>query len=188
MKKNIVISPGHYKGATNANINKKYDLIEYDEAEKVVEKMMYNKFLNYVDFQFLKIKNEGLEKKINFVNKVNPFMALEIHFNSNFGDRPGNGIEVLAYSGKTSKMAKNLLFGIGDFLPFKIRGIHYGKNIVKFRGFMPIWLKKTICPAFIIEILFLNNDNEAFFLKYPRSHEIIANSIIHGIDNIFKND
>ena len=62
----------------------------------------------------------------------------------------------------------------GDLLPFTDRGLKKRDDLYL--------LKATTIPAVIVEILFIDNDQEASYLFYPRAHLLIAKAIFRGIE------
>lgn len=110
---------------------------------------------------------------VNALHAVQPFdLALEIHFNS-AEDLSANGTEVLYLSAKNKERAARISASVSKALGTKDRGAVQRRNLG--------WLKQTVPPALIIEVLFIQHDAEAGKILAPDFHGRVAGAIARGI-------
>ena len=160
----IFISAGHFGSDVGAE-NKNLKLKEHNEAVMIWQEMRVR------GYQVIPLA--PLSEKIKYINALSKpgDSCIEIHFNSDGGD----GIEVIYHhaSIEGKKMAQKFQQALLEYLPFRDRGIKSNNELNRTIGF----LSKTKIPAIIVECLFIDNDNEAKYLLYPRAHIIIANAL-----------
>jgi len=189
------IAAGHhpkYPGAANIT----YQLAEHHEAKKILDLiaqcLLQRNILggkqppspSPLQVRYVLTAPEYLHEKVAFINKEadkkGDDIAVEIHFNSS-ANQPNQacGIETLYFQGseKGKVLADSIQKALLFLLPFSDRGIKERDNLY--------FLHKTAIPAVIVETFFIDNDREASYLFYPRSHLLIAQTIIRGIEDYY---
>lgn len=176
----ISIHAGHGKKGTRAHGAVGYcDESEY--TRKIVEacKKRLDDCVSYNDCTYNGDKytqSEILKSLVCKINKYNPDLAISVHLNA-ASDISANGVECLVHPStsdsnysRAEKIANDLAveFGLSN------RG-------VKKRSDLYI-LRKTKCPAIIVEIGFCTNyhDSKIIMGKYDAIGCAIANSLIDG--------
>lgn len=167
--KTILLSAGHHPRKTGAHWN---GLREFDETEKWVDEIVA--YLDQRDIKVVRIPTGTLPEKVQHVNQwtqIDNCVAAELHFNS-AGDIYVQGNETLYYPGSVSGKALATSFNTEFFTRahehvVKDRGVKEGwyrmdrPGVVDFYGDedgdeMPdYWLRKTRCPAIILEPCFM---------------------------------
>ena len=183
----IAIDCGHNPPGDIGALSVDGKLAEFVEAHKIVSfayRMLFQKGFEIVNFA------ERLKAKVQIVNQAKPNLAVEVHLNS-CGDPKQRGALCLYYPSQKSR----------DLSRFILEGIHncsaigiVGSALIKKRGVYaghfrldpskPIlyFLRKTRCPAVVIEPLFLSSPDDCELLaKGSGVHEMIAAGIYNGI-------
>ncbi|MGA1825716.1 MAG: N-acetylmuramoyl-L-alanine amidase [bacterium] len=167
---------GHLPARPGA-VNTNYSFKEHHEAKKIVDALFTRIITPESLYTYIPVKSGPLKEKVAFINKeaTDVSIAVEIHFNAS-ESRKAQGIETLYFPGSTQgkRLAVSIQQTLRNVLPFKDRGIIERNNLY--------FLKATTIPAIIAEILFIHNNQEAFYLFYPRSHLLIANALFKGIE------
>ena len=175
-KAKAFISVGHYPKRPGA-INTKYGLIEHHEARKIVDALFTEIITPKSIFIYSPVSSLPLKEKVSFINSqaIEGSIALEIHFNA-WEPNKAQGIETLYFpkSEKGKALAGCIQDALLGLLPFADRGIKERDNLY--------FLKATAIPTVIVEVLFIDNDQEASYLFYPRSHLLIARALFQGIE------
>lgn len=171
----IFLSTGHHKTDPGA-LNKTLNLQEHRVCSEIVDLMFrINKKVPNV-LEMTRVPEEPLSEKVSFINQrcnVINDIAVEIHLNS-AEDHRANGTETWHYPGsKGETLANAIQQCMLEILPFRDRGI---KDTTTY-----FFLKKTIIPAVIVEVLFICNDIEASYLLHPNGKLMIARSILAGL-------
>lgn len=171
----IAISAGHGKGDPGA-VNETLGLQEHAEAVKICRE--FERQLQEVGIDVLVIPYGvfSLKEKIAEVNAAHAesqiAQAIEVHFNSNPGP-PAYGTEVLFQSVKNRDIAKEISRELATAIGTTDRGAKQRMNLG--------WLKQTKPPALIVEVLFINNNDEASKVKGLDFAERAAAGITRGL-------
>lgn len=159
----ILISAGHYPEARGACYN---GYCEHEEAMRWAT-MLVSELEPYIPCML--VPTGTLQEKVRFINTHNPIMALEIHFNASTNLK-AKGFETLYYPG--SEKGKGLATALNEALGMCFahnRGIKEGwyrqdrPGVKDYDGDIDgdesilYFLKKTKCPAVIIEPEFIHN-------------------------------
>lgn len=124
----------------------------------------------------------SLRRKVRGINRIMPDVAVEIHLNAAH-DTSAHGCEVLHF--KNSASAINLAQCIQDEL---VRDVELSDRKIKsdrsLRRYL-YFLRKTRCPAVIIEPLFITNAKDRVLLRNG-GHMKLAKEIADGIENHLK--
>ncbi len=119
--------------------------------------------------------------QIEAINKLNPTLGLELHFNS-FTTDEMHGTEVLhAGSRKGIQLAQHIQNNLLDRLGTKDRGIKKGYYQGDYRKPMIEMLSLTKCPFVIPEPLFLSNPAD-FDKVGSEMRELVAIALLDGIE------
>ena len=179
MKKNIVVCPGHNKFKQGAR-NKELNLVEYTEVLKISYELI--DFLrDYSCFGATLVKGT-LPFKVREINKIKPDICLDIHLNSSVS-KYVRGTETL-HSGsfKSICLAEKVQKELVACLEIPNRGIKKGYYRMDENNSVLYFLRKTLCPAIILEPLFMSNQFDADFIR-PK---ILAEAIGLGIVSYFR--
>jgi len=156
----IAVSAGHYPSAPGAC----YDGICENE---IARSWLHWLLVDYRDV-FIEVPNVTLKEKIDFINRNNCELAVEIHFNSAGGK--GAGCETLYYPGsEKGRACANIIHKA--FTPYFTpnRGVKEGwyrmdrPGVKDYPGDVDgdekphYFLRKTSCPAVIVEPEFIHN-------------------------------
>ena len=175
-KAKAFISIGHYPKRPGA-VNTKYNLVEHQEARKIVDALFTKAIPPQTLFNYVPVNCLTLKEKAQFINQEggDNSVAIEIHFNA-WKPNQAQGIETLYFPGsKQGKiLADCLQKALLDFLPLTDRGLKERADLY--------FLKAVTIPSIIAEVLFIDNDQDASYLFYPRSHLLIAKAIFRGIE------
>ncbi len=159
------LNPGNYGAIGIKN--------ESEETRKVGEKLieylecMGNKVIN-VTQDYSETASESLRKRVELANAQPLDLFVSIHFNSFDGER--NGSEIYTYGGKRLPAAIRVLNNLGK-LGFKENGIFDGSRLYV--------LRRTKAPAMLVEIAYIDNENDMAMYN-PQA---VAVAIAEGITN-----
>lgn len=120
-------------------------------------------------------KNEDLRARVNLLKETEPVLMVSIHQNS-FPEADVDGAQVFYYSG--SEEGKQLGIMVQESLKQEIRDENH--RVAKANKDYYL-LKKSVCPAVIVECGFLSNPVEAKLLATQEYQEKIAFAIHLGI-------
>ena len=120
-------------------------------------------------------KNEDLKARVNLLKETEPVLMVSIHQNS-FPEADVDGAQVFYYSG--SEEGKQL----GNIVQESLKQeIDDGNHRVAKANKDYYLLKKSVCPAVIVECGFLSNAQEAALLVTEEYQEKLAFAIHLGI-------
>jgi len=172
MAKSIAVSIGHQPSEGPAKVE------EHFHASKVAT-ILYDFFLAKA---FRTQLFEGsLVEKTQAINIFKADVAIEVHFNAlewpYNPERYGSGYEACINKGsiKGAYLAQCIIDEFYDKLPFDKRGTGIQER-------EDLWfVRKTKCPAIIVEPLFLDNPLESQYLKMSMGYATIARACYEGI-------
>jgi len=182
----IAIDCGHNPPGDLGSTSSEYKLAEFVEAHRIVSyvyRELYEKGFQIVNFA------ERLKTKVQIVNKSKPDIAIEVHLNS-CSDVKQRGALCMYYpSQKSRDLARFILKEIGNVSAvgiigsalIKKRGVYVGNFRLDPSYPILYFLRKTKCPAVVVEPLFLSNTEDCKLLKRGQIHKIIAEGIYLGI-------
>ena len=117
--------------------------------------------------------NADLRERVRLSNRVvKPKFFISIHNNSFTPDAKGTETYVVGFGGNAEKMAKNIHTSVINTTGLYNRGIKTANFYV---------LKYTDCPACLLEIAFLSNENESKLLADDKFLDKAAEGIAKGI-------
>lgn len=152
--KKVCISAGHRPGAEGASY------LSYTEHQHAKWWVQVLKFFLADYVQCIEVPTGHLKKKVGFINSQAADFCIEIHFNSAIapdGARIGKGSETLYCPGSDTgmKAAKFVQGNLGVAFP-PDRGVKEGWYQMKKENGPDYFLKRTNCPALIVEPEFIH--------------------------------
>lgn len=181
----VAIDTGHNPPEDLGAISVEHKLCEYIEAHEIVShanRLLYAQGIELVNF------GETLKRKVKLVNKARPNIAIEVHLNSSNSEK-ARGALCMYYPQKRSRdLARFILQGIKDATLAPIlgsslptRGAYIGHYRLDPSKAILYFLRKTKCPAVVVEPLFISNKEDADLLRKSRIHNTIAAGIYLGV-------
>lgn len=169
----VAVSAGHFSDSDGANFD---GFFEHSEAVK-----WRDLILAKLGEQGIKVQNGRLTDKIAYVNKFRPDAAIEIHFNAD-ARHLGTGSETLYAPGseRGEALAKAIQAAISSVCSPN-RGVKEGWYRMQVGGTVDAFLRKTICPAVIIEPFFIHERS-----RIEASREIACDLIAEAIQEWLK--
>ncbi len=169
----ILISAGHHAYKKGARFNGWY---EYDETKIWASLIAY-----YIGKGAMVVPNGMLEEKINFINKYDAKIAIEIHFNSakdKDGSNVGNGSETLYFpnSTKGKEYAEKIQDSLAKVFPPN-RGAKEGWYQMNPKKGPDRFLARTNCTALIIEPDFIHR-SEIIIGNREEACSLIAETLV----------
>jgi N-acetylmuramoyl-L-alanine amidase len=173
-KKTIVIDAGHGGKDIGAQIGA--------EQEKQIVENIANKInsLNGKDgIEIILLRKDDsfieLSERVSEINKIKPSLLISLHVNSS-KDLNENGVNAFVskqnvFYEKSKESAKNLVD--------KISNEKLAKGEVKDANYFV--LKNSKCPALLVEIGYLSNENDRTYLASENGQNEIANKIVEFI-------
>ncbi len=175
----IALSIGHGKRVSTAGIivydpgAVYYGISEHDICLEIGE-MIHTLCSGIPGLDLAMIPVGTLQEKVAHVNALVPDALLELHFNS-ATDTKVRGVETLYFPGspKGRKIAVEILGYIANLAALSSRGIKEREDLYI--------LKKTRCPAVVVELEFLSNENVARELKEGFLRQRLAYAVSYGL-------
>ena len=178
----IVIDPGH-GGYDPGKVNTSANILEKDInlaislcLSSILEGLHYNVVMTRTDDSDLcpadshARKTDDLDNRIGIAEENSADYLISIHQNS-FGDPSVHGAQMFYYSeGPSKDLACAIQTAVNPERTAKSDKSYY-------------MLRKTKCPAVIVECGFLSNPNEAGLLRSEEYQKQIATLIAQGIDD-----
>ena len=181
----VLFSVGHYPEAQGATVPgamlAKHELVT---EHVLMTQLAWYTMTHMGTSEYLTISSLKLSEKIEMVNGFSyilkqdnePHFAMEIHVNAG----GGRGISCYHYHGNhtTRRMAKSILtpFREGGLLP--IRGIKGGGDSDS--GSLG-WLSKTSCPALLLEVGFIDSENDLAVLTNAPKLARLGEQLARGL-------
>lgn len=173
MSKLIVIDPGHGGGDPGA-CNKTY---REEEANLKIALKLGAK-LQKQGFKVVYTRKTDVTKtlleRVTLSNQVKADFFISVHCNS-AANKSATGIETWVYSGIggiTRRLANNVQKRLASIEGVKNRGVKDGTFYV---------LKRTVCPALLVECGFISNSAECEKLFKAEYQEELAEMICKGV-------
>ncbi|MHC0439890.1 N-acetylmuramoyl-L-alanine amidase [Flavobacterium sp. 3-210] len=173
-KKTIVIDAGHGGEDVGAQIGA-------EQEKKIVEKIAKKiSALNSKDeIEIILLRNDDsfvqLSERVSKINKINPSLVISLHVNSS-KNLNENGVNAYvskqnAFYEKSKENAENLVD--------KLSNEKLARGEVKDANYYV--LKNSKCPALLVEIGYLTNENDRNYLVSENGQNEIANKIVEFI-------
>lgn len=159
----IVINAGHTKfGKGTGAVGKLNESIETRIIAYRVMELLTASNHEIIPAVFDRSDN-NLKEAVDLSNDADLFVS--IHLNAG----GGTGSEVYTWQGKETSKAKNVLTNLSS-LGFKNRGIKDGSDLYV--------IKKTKCESMLIEVCFVDNDNDFKIYDAEKIAAAIARSLL----------
>jgi N-acetylmuramoyl-L-alanine amidase/beta-lactamase regulating signal transducer with metallopeptidase domain len=173
-KKTIVIDAGHGGHDFGAKSNNE---IESKIVESIAKKItLLNK---ESDIEIILIRTDdrfiSLSERVDFVNKINPNLLISLHVNAS-KDTEQNGIN--AFVSRQNEYYKKS-FESADDLISKIANNNLVKGDVQEANLFVT--KNSKCPAVVLELGFITNENDKKYISSENGKNEIANRIFEFI-------
>ena len=171
-KKIIVIDAGHGGHDTGSKID---DDLESKIVESIAKKISLLNQENDIEIILLREHDSfiDLNERVNRINKINPDLVLSLHLNSS-KNKNGNGIN--AYVSPLNNFYRKALEKAEGLID-KISNDNLKKGAVKDANLFVI--KNSKCPAILLEIGYLSNENDRKYLTSESGKNEIANRIFN---------
>lgn len=199
MKKTIIIDTGHggidkegnYTTAPNKMFKFDNGEIAYEgEINRMLARLLRGSLIDMGIKSVFTIppdnpKDIRLKDRVSFVNSLNPkeHVLLSLHSNASPSHK-ASGFEVWTSKGQTEsdKIAEEVSKSIKNYFPdIKFRSNQEDGDLDKESQFYV--LRKTFCPAILIESLFFDNYNDFKLLKDDDFMEALAWAIADGVNS-----
>ena len=162
--KRIALSAGHYPAAPGARYN---GIIEHYYCMDVLDICfnMYERDADlYQHYELFRVPTGTLREKVKVVNDASCDAAIELHLNA--VSDPSAGGTLTLYSGTEGSLRlAEAIHGKLLQLGLRNRGIVIGYYRLDPKRPLDYFLRKTVCPAVILEPAFCSNPAEAEMLK-----------------------
>ena len=176
----IVIDAGHGGKDAGQNIEGvKEKEVVYQITQKIKE-LHQNK---NVELYFSRPNNEfvSLEKRVEFINTIQPDLVISLHANGHPQFEEKNGTEIFisknnSFKDKNYELASKLASHLA------IQPNSLGKVSIKNANFKII--RESKAPAMLIEVGFLTNEKERKFLNSSEGQTEVANLILKFLDQV----
>lgn len=175
----VFINPGHDIKYDSGAVNNNYGITEAEIAKSVGEKVAY--YLNQVGYETMVMQSDNLNYDSDYADRPYPVCVAANDWNSdlfvsihcNAANTTAKGTETLVYNlgGQSEKLANCIQTQIIDSLNTVDRGI-------KVRPELTV-LKRTDMPAVLVELAFIDNDEDANLLI--ERQEDFSKAIARGI-------
>lgn len=206
----IAIDPGHGgadNGMENATLGLKEKVLTLDVAErlkKLLEARGYKVMLTRKDDRALHPeKAKDFERRIDLANDAGADVFVSIHFNSLYPDKKTGGTEVYTFTRAGQRSDRSWGFGQEDdaerapspvnqfdaasaLLAHSIHRATIGELKTVDRGHKTmhsVVLRGLVCPAVLVESVFLSNDREGRLAGTPAYRQRIAAAMAEGIED-----
>jgi len=173
-KKTIVIDAGHGGEDTGAQIGA-------EQEKKIVENIAkkISRLNSKDEIEIILLRNDDsfveLSERVAKINKINPSLVISLHVNSSKNlNQNGVNAYVSKQNGfyeKSKESAENLVD--------KISSEKLARGEVKDANYYV--LKNSKCPALLVEIGYLTNENDRNYLVSENGQNEIANKIVEFI-------
>lgn len=175
----VFINPGHDIKYDSGAVNNNYGITEAEIAKSVGEKVAY--YLNQVGYATQVMQSDNLNYDSDYADRPYPVCVAANDWNSdlfvsihcNAANTTAKGTETLVYGlgGQSEKLANCIQTQIIDSLDTVDRGL-------KVRPELTV-LKRTDMPAVLVELAFIDNDEDANLLI--ERQEDFSKAIARGI-------
>lgn len=176
----IVLNPGHGGQDSGASsIDEQYFEKDMTVAmakvvKKTLEKAGAKVYLTHTSSS----KYMYLDDITQFSMDKNADVFLSIHFDAADIDNQYSGIKTYCYYNKYQNLAESMNHAF-DNLPLDNLGIDYGNFEV---------IRETTQPALLLELGYMNNEKDLAYITSKDYRQKVADDIVKGLKNYFKNN
>ena len=173
-KKIIVIDAGHGGKDTGAEIGGE---LEKKIVQNIANKISYLNNKSEIEIVLLREDDSFIElsERVVKINKINPSLVISLHINAS-KNLEENGINAFV-SKQNNFYEKSMESAIN--LVEKISNKKLAKGEVKDANFFVI--KNSKCPALVLEVGYLSNENDKTYITSEKGQNEIANKIFEFI-------
>lgn len=180
----IVIDPGHGgkdPGAVQNGVNEKdVNLAVSHKINEGLKNKGYTTIMTREDDVFIELK-----ERANIANRNMADLFISIHSNSN-PNANVSGIQVLYHSKDKTNVKKEETYNLANIIMEEIVKGTGAENKGLLAREKTVVIRDTNMPSVLIELGFLTNPNEAQLLNDEVYQELLAESIIRGIERYFE--
>lgn len=176
----IVLNPGHGGQDSGASsIDEQYFEKDMTVAmakvvKKTLEKAGAKVYLTHTSSS----KYVYLDDITQFSMDKNADVFLSLHFDAADIDNQYSGIKTYYYYNKYQDLAESINHAF-DNLPLDNLGIYYGNFEV---------IRETTQPALLLELGYMNNEKDLAYITSKDYRQKVADDIVKGLKNYFKNN
>lgn len=170
----IMICTGHYKSERGAR-NWFLGVSEWQMCS-IVNRALYD-HLSLLDYEVMILDDTILTKKVTVINNLYFDLVLELHMNAYNEEQQGH----LCMCWYTSPSGLIFAENVSNFLTHNIRRNTISVSKRNEKG--SFFLRKTKYPAIIIELCFIDNNNDLYDTMINVRQ--VVRQIGRGIDNAF---
>ena len=191
-KFDVVISAGHHVDRKGKQSPHYPQFNEHDVATKIVADVV--KELEKLGCSVAVVSGH-LPKKVEGVNKRAPKLAVELHFNADDDhsdpldkdSKRGHGCCVMHYPNSLVRKRQAIAASrsLSDALGVRDNGgqegWYWGNGTVP-----DYFLRKTVCPSFILEPFFMDNEAEVRTFLVNNGHADIVNAVFNAVVELLR--
>ena len=193
-KYDVILSAGHHKDR-KGKVSPHYPQFnEHDVAVSVIKDVV--KELKKVGCNVGTVHGR-LPSKVANINKKRPKLAVELHFNADDDhtdpmdkdNKRGHGCCVLYYPNNPVRrlQAAAASHSIANVLYVRDNGAQEGWYWGDGKGEVPdYFLRKTICPSFILEPFFMDNEGEVRDFLVNNRHVDIVDAVFDSVVELLR--
>lgn len=176
----IVLNPGHGGQDSEASsIDEQYFEKDMTVAmakviKKTLEKAGAKVYLTHTSSS----KYVYLDDITQFSMDKNADVFLSLHFDAADIDNQYSGIKTYCYYNKYQNLAESINHAF-DNLPLDNLGVDYGNFEV---------IRETTQPALLLELGYMNNEKDLAYITSKDYRQKVADDIVKGLKNYFKNN
>lgn len=169
----IMLDPGHGGGDSGAQTNDGNTLekeVTLDTALAVREELEshgFNVLMTRDTDKFVSLTNIG---KISSSSQANAFISF--HYDSSLEPNTASGTTTFYRKDSGKLLAQSINDSIADILPIKNRG--FGKQDYQV-------LRENSKPAVLLELGYINSDNDASYITSDKYHKQVAEAVYDGL-------
>ena len=169
MIKSVFINPGHHIPEDPGAVNPHNGLKEADVAQQVGKLVV--KYLEAAGLKTFYLQSDSLEEIANSANNSGADVFVSIHCNAFNTMAKGTEVEIYGSGGEREILAQCIQDQIVKSLGTIDRGLKIRPNLYE--------LKHTSMPAVLVELAFIDNDEDAELLIWKRDE--FARAVARGI-------
>ena len=175
----VTINGGHCPGRDSGATNPITGLQEAHVTHDVMQGVMY--YLQQAGYETIQVQENELHQITDASNAFGADLCVSIHCNS-ATNTSARGTEIFTTKGQTEAdpLATCIMNQISSTFPdLPVRADYDDGDVDKEENFYV--LRYTDCPAVLIELAFINNEDDEKLLADPAMQEKFAAAIARGI-------
>lgn len=175
----VTINGGHCPGEDSGATNPITGLQEANVTHDVMQRVMY--YLQQVNYETIQVQENELYQITNASNAFGADLCVSIHCNS-ATNTSARGTEIFTTKGETEAdpLATCIMNQISSAFPdLPVRADYDDGDVDKEENFYV--LRYTDCPAVLIELAFINNEDDEKLLASDQGKDDFSRAIARGI-------